>query len=198
MTFKAGKLYQSNAAPQPPVRGLPQTWGYYAGTDNIATVEAADYFNLQANQIIGRNTTWFVGDLIFCVCADGVVQLSITAVSPNVATSNFSPVVGANSVNTAAIQANAVTLATLSTGVAPQAVIKYSAKYTTVGGAAAEVITIAGALATDLAFVQLNAPGTNTVSVKDAVMTANTLTVTFSADPGNNAIIYYQVVRAAS
>lgn len=75
--------------------------------------------------------------------------------------------------------------------------IAYAAQATTAGGAAAEAITVTGALATDLAFVQMVDPGTNTVSVVQAVVTANTLTVTFSADPGNDAIVNYQIVRRA-
>lgn len=91
-----------------------------------------------------------------------------------------------------------VLLAALSAGIAPSHVVKFAAQYTTVGGAAAEAIAIAGLLATDLVYIQLKAPGTNTVTVHFAVPTTNTLTVTFSADPGNNAIIYYQVLRAAA
>lgn len=103
-----------------------------------------------------------------------------------------------NAITTAKILAGNVTLGTLSTGITPSHVVKFGAKYTTVGGAAAEAITVTGALATDIAFVQLVAPGTNTVTVHFAVMTSNTLTVTFSADPGNNAIINYQILRAAA
>lgn len=92
-----------------------------------------------------------------------------------------------------------VTLAKLAAGIAPAAVIKFFGQTTTAGGAAAEAITVTGAVAaTDRAFVQLVDPGTNTVSVVDAVVTTNTLTVTFSADPGADAIINWQLVRAAS
>lgn len=80
---------------------------------------------------------------------------------------------------------------------APSHVTKYAAQYTTTGGAAAEAITITGALATDLAFVQLKDDGTNNVSILSAAVTSNTLTVTFSGDPGNDAVIYYQLIREA-
>lgn len=89
----------------------------------------------------------------------------------------------------------AVSKAKLAAVIQPAAVIKYAAQYTTTGGAAAEAITVTGALSTDLAFVQLVDDGTNNVTVLNAVMTADTLTVTFSADPGNDAIINYQIVR---
>jgi hypothetical protein len=76
-------------------------------------------------------------------------------------------------------------------------VIKYAAQRTTVGGAAAEAITVTGALATDLAFVQIKDNGTGNVTILQAALTSNTLTVTFSGDPGADTIIYYQIVRAA-
>jgi hypothetical protein len=93
----------------------------------------------------------------------------------------------------------AITLAKLAAGVAPAAIVKFAAQYTTVGGAAAEAITVTGAVAaTDRAFVQLVNQGPNTVTVLTAVVTANTLTVTFSGNPGAGAIINYQLLRAAT
>lgn len=96
-----------------------------------------------------------------------------------------------------AIGANKVTLAMLATGITPASIVVFAGQPTTAGGAAAEAITVTGALATDLAFVQMVNPGTNAVSIVKAVVTANTLTVTFSADPGNNAVINYQLLRTA-
>lgn len=199
MAFKAGNLAQWNAVNTPPRRNLPQWWGYYT-TDTIATVEAADYFNLNTNPptVIGRNTTWNIGDQIYCVCTDGVVELQITAISPNVTTSAGNANIPAGSITAAMLGANIVDLPALAAGITPSHVVKYAAKYTTVGGAAAEAITIAGVLSTDLPFVQLVNHGANTVSVAFAVPTTNTLTVTFSGDPGSAAIINYQILRAAS
>ena len=199
MAFKAGNLVQWNAVNTPPRRNLPQWWGYYT-TDTIATVEAADYFNLNANPptVIGRNTTWNIGDQIYCVCTDGVFELQITAISPNVTTSAGNANIPAGSITAAMLGANIVDLPALAAGVTPSHVVKFAGQYTTVGGAAAEAITVAGALATDLAFVQLVNHGPNTVSVSFAVMTANTLTVTYSANPGAGAIVNYQIIRAAS
>lgn len=98
-----------------------------------------------------------------------------------------------------AIGAGKVLLAMLGTGIAPAAVIKYFSQYTTTGGAAAEAITVTGAVgATDRAFVQMVDDGTNNVTVVSAVVTNDTLTVTFSADPGNDAVINYQIIRAAA
>ena len=96
-----------------------------------------------------------------------------------------------------AIQAGAVDLAMLSVGIAPSHVVKFAGQPTTVGGAAAEAFAVAGILATDLAFVQIVNNGTSNVTALQAVCTANTLTVTFSADPVADTVFNYQILRAA-
>ncbi len=107
--------------------------------------------------------------------------------------------IAANAITTAKILNANVTLAKLAAGITPSAVIKFNSQVTTVGGAAAEAFTVTGALAaSDRAFVQVVDNGTNNVTVLQAVVTNDTLTVTFSADPGNDAIINYQIIRAAS
>lgn len=104
-----------------------------------------------------------------------------------------------DAVTTVKILNSNVTLAKLAAGIAPAAVIKFFSQVTTVGGAAAEAITVTGAVAaTDRAFVQMVDNGTNNVTIVSAVVTTNTLTVTFSGDPGSDTIINYQLVRAAS
>lgn len=96
------------------------------------------------------------------------------------------------------IQAGAVGLSKLASAVAPSHVVKYAGQHTTVGGAAAEAIAVTGLAATDLVFVQMKNDGTSNVTIVDAVPTLNTLTVTFSADPGNDTVVYYQALRATS
>jgi len=102
-----------------------------------------------------------------------------------------------DAVTTAKILDANVTLAKLAAGIAPSHVVKFAGQHTTVGGAAAEAITVTGAAATDLAFVQMVNDGTANVTIVNAVVTLNTLTVTFSGNPGNDAIINYQLLRAA-
>ena len=68
---------------------------------------------------------------------------------------------------------------------------------TTVGGSATEAFTVTGALTTDQVFVQVYNNGTANVSVLEARITAaNTLTVVFSGNPGNDTVIAYQIIRA--
>lgn len=107
--------------------------------------------------------------------------------------------IASDAVTTAKILNANVTLAKLAATIAPAAVIKFASQYTTTGGAAAEAITVTGAVAaTDRAFVQMVDNGTNNVTVLQAVVTTDTLTVTFSGNPGNDCIINYQLIRAAS
>lgn len=95
------------------------------------------------------------------------------------------------------IAAGAIDLAMLSTGIAPSHVVKFADQETTVGGAAAEAFAVAGVLVTDLAFVQIVDNGTGNVTALQAVCTADTLTVTFSGNPGNDCVFNYQILRAA-
>lgn len=107
--------------------------------------------------------------------------------------------IAANAVTTAKILNANVTLAKLAAGITPSHVIKFANQVTTVGGAAAEAFAVTGAVAaTDRAFVQVVNDGTANVTVLQAVVTADTLTVTFSANPGNDTVINYQLIRAAA
>lgn len=104
-----------------------------------------------------------------------------------------------DAITTAKILNANVTLAKLAAGITPSHIIKFANQVTTVGGAAAEAFTVTGAVgATDRAFVQVVDDGSSNVTVLQAVVTDNTLTVTFSANPGNDTIINYQIIRAAA
>lgn len=67
-------------------------------------------------------------------------------------------------------------------------------KHTTVGGAAAEAITVTGVLASDKAFACYSTTNDTDVISKVAC-TADTVTVTGSADPGTAHVIDYVVLR---
>jgi len=68
-------------------------------------------------------------------------------------------------------------------------------QHTTAGGAAAEAITITGVSANDLAFVTIVDDGTGSVTLVQAVCTANTVTVTFSANPQTDTVVNILVMR---
>lgn len=77
----------------------------------------------------------------------------------------------------------------------PSHYIAYAGKHTTVGGAAAEAVTISGALATDIPIVIYNTTN-DTDSILKVVMTADTMTVTCSADPSTAHAFTYMILRA--
>jgi len=79
-------------------------------------------------------------------------------------------------------------------GCVPEFDIVFAGTHTCVGGAAAETITLTGALATDIAFVTYGATN-DTDTIAKAVMTENTLTVTMSDDPGTAHSLHYMVLR---
>lgn len=156
----------------------------HSGSDWSLTLGSNDAINLANTHILVGNASGIATD----VAMSGDATIANTGAIT----------IANNAITTAKILDANVTLAKLATGITPSHVVKFAAQYTTTGGAAAEAITVTGALVTDLAFVQLVDPGTNTVTVSIAVVTADTLTVTFSADPGNDAIINYQILRAAA
>ena len=169
----------------------PALFSYASATDAIATVTAADYFADVVYDLA-------VGDLIFIDASDADGIYLVDAVDRDAGTVSVVSYGPAGAVGTANIQANAVTLAKLASGITPSHIVKYAAEYTTTGGSASEAITVAGVLATDLVFVQVKNDGTNNRTVLQAAATLNTITVTFSGDPGADLVLYYQVLRAAS
>lgn len=122
------------------------------------------------------------------------------AMSGDATMANTGALTIANSAITTAKIADAnVTLAKLAAGITPSHVIKFGGQLTSAGGAAAEAFTVTGAVAaTDRAFVQVVDNGPNNVTALQAVVTNNTLTVTFSGDPGVGTVINYQLIRAAA
>lgn len=77
----------------------------------------------------------------------------------------------------------------------PSHYIAYAGTHTTVGGAVTEAITVTGALATDIPIIVYNTTN-DTDSILKVVATANTLTVTCSADPLTAHAFSYMLLRA--
>ena len=74
--------------------------------------------------------------------------------------------------------------------------LKWSGQLTTVGGSAVETFTVAGLATTDLVNVSIATSGASPVTVLAAyVSAANTLSVTFSADPSSDHVISVEVYR---
>lgn len=68
--------------------------------------------------------------------------------------------------------------------------------FTTVGGAAAEAITVTGAVATDVVIATINTVGAVPRTIASAVAGANTVTITFDGDPAADHVVNLLVVRA--
>jgi hypothetical protein len=185
LAFNSGRVV-TDAGPE----NGPAIFTYASATDNIATVTAADYFAPVVYDLA-------VGDLIFIDASDADGIYLVSAVDRDLGTISVVSYGPAGAVATANIQAGAVTLAKLAAGITPSHVVKYAAQYTTTGGSASEAITVNGVLATDLVFIQVKNDGTNNRTVLAAAATLDTITVTFSGDPGADLVLYYQVLRAA-
>jgi hypothetical protein len=181
-------------------------WQYINSVDNMAAVSASGFFKIFGENTLNVNGTYpALNDFIYCVCSDGTMIVKISALSPAV---TVQVIVGPGGIQTDEIADDAittakildanVTLAKLAAGITPSHIIKYAGQTTTVGGAAAEAFAVAGVLATDLAFVQIVDNGTGNVTALQAVCTLNTLTITFSGNPGNDTIFNYQIIRASA
>ena len=174
------------------MKATPSALSSTVGFFDVA--KSGDNWSLTANTstVPLANTHIFVGN------SSGVA--TDVAMSGDATMANTGALTIANdAITTVKIDDANVTLAKLAAGITPSHVIKFADQVTTVGGAAAEAFTVTGAVAaTDRAFVQVVDDGTAGVTVLYAVVTTNTLTVTFSANPGNDTIINYQIIRAAS
>ena len=103
-----------------------------------------------------------------------------------------------NAITTIKILDANVTLSKLSAGISPSHVIKFAGQVTTVGGSATETFSIPGIVAaTDLDFVQLVDGGADLVTILSASIIDDGIVIIFSADPGDNAVLNYQILRAA-
>lgn len=112
-------------------------------------------------------------------------------------------VAGASTVSYAALAAaglasGAVTLAKLDAGVVYSHRVFAAGTFTTVGGDANESITATGALATDLAFVEIRTVGGTPRTIVSAIAATNAINVVFSGDPAADHVVCWQLLRAAA
>ena len=110
-----------------------------------------------------------------------------------------------DTIETADIDADAVTgakildatieLADLATIIAPSHVVKFAGAHAYAGGGTSDAATITGVAATDIVVATIKSK-TNAGYLDLAVPTTNTVTFTFSADPGANTVVYYTILTA--
>jgi Ni,Fe-hydrogenase III small subunit len=77
----------------------------------------------------------------------------------------------------------------------PKAVVA-AGTFQTVGGDAAETITLASVEANDIVMVSVKTAGASPVTVAAASAAAGSISVTMSADPAADHVLQYIVVRA--
>lgn len=154
--------------------------------------KSGDNWSLTASneQLLLPSAQLFVGN------ASGVAQAR--ALSGDATISNTGVLtIANNAITTAKILDANVTLAKLAAGITPSHIIKFAGKENNGGGSATIAITVTGALASDIAFAQVQA-STNAVSVQKVTPSADTVTVLLSGDPGAATVISYEVLRAAA
>ncbi len=163
---------------------VPTGWSYVSSADALATIRASAYFNDIA-QSLSQN------DYIYITGSDGSDLVNVTSVTGAV------PVTVAAFISAGDIADGAVTLPKLAAGVSPSHVVKFGGTHTTVGGAAAEDITVTGALATDLSFVVIRTVGAAPRTLLTSLAGTDKITITFSGDPAADHVVVYQVLRVA-
>lgn len=147
MAFKPSNLALLSVYQTPPALGVPQFWGYTT-TDTVATVSAAQYFNLGQHIVLPPNTTFYVGDQITCICSDGETTLLINTIDANglnVTTVAPAADIAAGSITTAMLGNLIVTAAKIANGTITAPKIANGAI------TAAQINAAAGILGTQLA-----------------------------------------------
>jgi hypothetical protein len=159
--------------------GAPALLSFKSTTDDLATIKASAYFN----EWIELLTVDF---LFYIIGTDGADLVKVTSVTTNVTVSSI----------LGALPPGSVELADLAAGIKPSNIIKFDGKESNGGGSATIAIMVAGTLATDLVYAQVEA-STNAVEVQKVTPTTDTVTVLLSGDPGASTIITWEVHRAA-
>lgn len=126
----------------------------------------------------------------------------ISALTGDVTASGVGSVVATianNAVTTAKINAAAVTLAKLAAGITPSHVVKFAGKITWSGSGATLATTVTGVAATDIVVCTIQGAPTQAAFIASAAPTTNTITIVLSAaNTSNDAVISYEVLRAAA
>lgn len=98
-----------------------------------------------------------------------------------------------------AIGSAKVLLANLAAGITPSHVVKYAGKITWSGNGVSKAATIAGVVSTDVVVASIQTVPTQAAYLVSAAPTTDTVTFVLSAaNTSNDAVISYQVLRAAA
>lgn len=103
-----------------------------------------------------------------------------------------------NNTGVTTIQPASIDKVMLSAGISASYMVIAAGSFTTVGGGVNETIPVVGALNTDIAFVVLQTAGAAPVAVLTSIAASGQIKVTMSADPSNDHVLSYQLLRATS
>lgn len=106
--------------------------------------------------------------------------------------------INADAVDNSKLADDSVSLEQLDSGIEFSHRVFAAGEFTTAGGDTAESITVAGALATDLAVVVLKTPGAAPTTVTAAAAASGAINVTMGADPSTDHVLTYMLLRAAT
>jgi hypothetical protein len=169
-----------------------------AAGDEITAAGIGSYCYIVDDQTVARTNgsgTRSVAGRVFDVDSGDVwVQFSRIEAPGSVATAD----IAADAVTNAKIADDAVSLEHLDSAITPSHIVVYAGEHTTTGGAAAEDITVTGALATDLAVCTLHTKGATPRVIVTALAATDKVTVTFDGDPSTDHVVTYTVLRAAA
>lgn len=152
---------------------VPMMWVYDGSgatvNDTVATIKGSAYFN-------SMRPTFTLGGFLYILGTDTADLVRVTAITPNVTVTS---VIGT-------LPPGSVEKVDLSSGITYNFMARWGLiNQTTVGGAAQEVFNIAGVIIGDVAIAQITDPAGTAISVLGTKVTgADTVTITFSADPG--------------
>lgn len=109
------------------------------------------------------------------------------------------PADGKEIIPTDLLQDGAITLPKLADGISPAFIPVFAGEFTWSGSGASCAETVTGALATDIVLASIQSVPAQAAYLASVAVTENTVTATLSAaNTGNDAVIAYMVLRAAS
>ena len=139
------------------------------------------------------------GFAIGCIAMTEAGALYSNTGTASAATFTVLSTVTAGSINTTSLADAGVTLAKLAAGITPSHVVKYAGKITWSGSGASLGTSVPGVVSTDIVVATIQTAPTQAAYLKTAAPTTDTVTLVLSAaNTSNDAVIAYQVLRAAS
>lgn len=167
--------------------------GYVSGA---GTVAATDTILSAFNKINGNVTALSAAGVGGALTAAHIIVGSAGGVATDTAMSGDITI---STTGVTAIGSGKVLLANLGSGITPSHVVKYAGKITWSGSGATLATTVNGVAATDIVMATIQGAPSQAAYLVSAAPTTNTITLVLSAaNTSNDAVIAYQVLRAAS